>query len=121
MNKIDSHIVNIDKVICGNISKFDYSERDLLCQNLLPQLRNLVEHISLKLYSNGQEIPNSWENIQSSIKFVKTKGDLKFLSQFHQLLQISTSHYTLDGDNSERLMLKYYEYLHYCPTKIQHS
>jgi hypothetical protein len=34
------------------------------------------------------------------------------LGKFHDLLKISTSHYTLDGDASERLMLKYYEYIY---------
>jgi hypothetical protein len=42
---------------------------------------------------------------------VKAKGKLNFLARFHKLLQTSASHYTLDGDASERLMLKYYEYL----------
>jgi energy-coupling factor transporter ATP-binding protein EcfA2 len=32
-------------------------------------------------------------------------------TRFHDLLQASASHYTLDRDPSERLMLKYYEYL----------
>jgi len=36
---------------------------------------------------------------------------LKFLNRFHNFLQITASHYTLDEENSERLMLKYYEYL----------
>ena len=29
----------------------------------------------------------------------------------HDFLQIVASHYTMDEENSERLMLKYYEYL----------
>ncbi|WP_231600621.1 ATP-dependent RecD-like DNA helicase [Salinibacterium sp. SWN248] len=33
------------------------------------------------------------------------------MNRFYTLLQPSTSHYTFDGDSSERLMLKYYEYL----------
>src|SRR4051812_45754196 len=35
----------------------------------------------------------------------------RLLSRFHNLLQASVSHYTLERDPSERLMLKYYEYL----------
>src|SRR5918995_2692562 len=35
-----------------------------------------------------------------------------FLGKFHKLIQVSASHYMLEGDASERLMLKYYEYLH---------
>ena len=33
------------------------------------------------------------------------------MNKFHELLQKSASHYTLDEGSSERLMLKYYEYL----------
>jgi hypothetical protein len=111
MNTIDSHILNINKVICNNIDKFDISERGLLSQNILSQLRNFTEYVSLKVYSNGQSIEITYENIEKANAFVKTNGKLKFLSRFHKLLQITSSHYTLDEENSERLMLKYYEYL----------
>lgn len=111
MHKVDKSILEIDKVICRNIDRFDNSERGLLSQNILAQLRNFVEHISLKAFSNGQDIDITYENIQNAITFVKTKGDLRFLSKFHKLLQITASHYTPDEEKSERLMLKYYEYL----------
>lgn len=111
MNKIDSHILEINKVICKNIDKFDVADRGLLSQNILSQLRNFVEHISLKIFDNGRNIDVSYENIEKANAHVKTIGKLKFLSRFHNLLQITASHYTLDEENSERLMLKYYEYL----------
>ncbi len=113
MTKVDKAILEIDKVICSNISRFDDSERGLLSQNILSQLRNFVEHISLKVYSDniGNEVEISYPNIESANDYVKSRGDLRFLSKFHSFLQISASHYTLDEGNSERLMLKYYEYL----------
>lgn len=111
MLKIDETILGINKVICGNISKFDDSERGLLSQNILSQLRNLVEHISLKALSGGRDIENTYDNITQANAFVCTRGNLRFLTKFHNLLQITASHYTLDEENSERLMLKYYEYL----------
>jgi DNA replication protein DnaC len=111
MNRIEIDILNIDKAICKNIDRFDASERGLLSQNILSQLRNFVELISLIAYSNGQDIEINYENIKKSNAFVKSRGNLKFLSKFHRLLQITVSHYTLDEENSERLMLKYYEYL----------
>lgn len=113
MNKIDGKILDINKVICGNIARFDDSERGLLSQNILSQLRNFVEHISLKALaaSRGQDIENTYDNIQDALVYIKTRGDLRFLTKFHKLLQITASHYTLDEENSERLMLKYYEYL----------
>ena len=49
--------------------------------------------------------------IYNAEKYVKKIGKLRFLGKFHDLLQISVSHYTPDENASERLMLKYYEYL----------
>lgn len=111
MNEIESHILNINKVICKNIDRFDATERGLLSQNILSQLRNFIEHISLKIYSKKQCIGITYENIRKANSYVKSKGKFKFLSRFHKLIQITASHYTLDEENSERLMLKYYEYL----------
>ncbi|MCL2562582.1 MAG: ATP-dependent RecD-like DNA helicase [Oscillospiraceae bacterium] len=109
--RIDNQILTIDKVICDSIDKFDASERGFLSQTILAQLRNFVEHVMLKIYANGQDIENSYQNICSSIEHIKTRGNLKFLRRFHDFLQIVASHYTLEEENSERLMLKYYEYL----------
>ncbi|MDD2697653.1 MAG: ATP-dependent RecD-like DNA helicase [Arcobacteraceae bacterium] len=111
MKKVDSAILEINDVICGNISVFDDSKRGLLSQNILSQLRNFVEAISLKAYSRGQDIDITHANIVNAMNFVKPNGSLKFLSKFHKFLQPVASHYTMDKENSERLMLKYYEYL----------
>lgn len=111
MNKINEKILDIDGVICKNITRFDDSERGLLSQNILSQLRNLVDHISLKIYANGGYIENNYNSICAANNFVSARGNLKFLSKFYNLLQITASHYTLNEENSERLMLKYYEYL----------
>lgn len=111
MHAIDVAILDIDKVICSNIDKFSELERGLLSQNILSQLRNFVEHISLKVYSNGNDIEITYPNITKAITFVKTRGELSFLNKFRDFLQITASHYTLGEENSERLVLKYYEYL----------
>ena len=112
MLRIDKAILDADAVICKNISKFDDSERGLLSQNILSQLRNLVEYIAQKVYSNGQDSdPNDYRIKIDALDFIKTKGQLRFLSSFHVLLQKSVSHYTFDEGGSERLMLKYYEHL----------
>lgn len=111
MKSIEDQIKDIDKVICSNIEMLGASERGLLSQNIIAQLRNFVEYISLKIYSDGYGIQTTYSNITDAVAFVYSRGNLRFLSNFHKLLQKSASHYTLDGENSERLMLKYYEYL----------
>jgi energy-coupling factor transporter ATP-binding protein EcfA2 len=109
--RIDVQILNIDKVICRHIENLAISPRGVVSQDILSQLRNFVEHIMLKFYANGQDIDDSYENICKAIDFVKARGNLKVLRRFHGYLQIVASHYTFDEENSERLMLKYYEYL----------
>ncbi len=112
MLKVDAAIFDTNRVICKNISVFDASERGLLSQNILAQLRNFVEYIVQKIYSNGADTdPNDYKDKKAAWEYVKTQGKLRFLSKFHGLLQKSVSHYTFDEGGSERLMLKYYEYL----------
>lgn len=112
MLQIDNAILTTSKAICKNISTFDASERGLLSQNILAQLRNFVEYIAGKIYANGADLnPNSYDFNVKSLDYLRTRGELRFLYQFHELLQKSVSHYTLDENGSERLMLKYYEYL----------
>lgn len=108
---VDDQILVIDKAICGYIDKYGAAERGALSQAILQQLRHYAEHIMLKVYAHPHDIEDTYENICKAIDFVKTRGDLKFLRRFHDFLQIVVSHYTLEEENSERLMLKYYGYL----------
>ena len=50
-------------------------------------------------------------DLESGIRHIFKNSKYVFIREFHELLQISASHYTLDENNSERLMLKYYSYL----------
>ena len=112
MLRIDQAILDTNAVICKNIGKFDMSERGLMSQNILSQLRNFVEYIAKKVYAQGADIdPNNYADNEKAIKFLQARGNLRFLAKFHALLQKSVSHYTMNEDGSERLMLKYYEYL----------
>lgn len=112
MLKIDSAILNTNKNICKNINCFDESERGLLSQNILAQLRNFVEYIAIKVYADRSDVdPNDYNTNVVALKYLQGRGKLRFLNKFHDLLQKSVSHYTIDEGGSERLMLKYYEYL----------
>lgn len=114
MDIIDKRIYSCNEAICKNIESLQANERGLLSQNILSQLRNFLECVFLKIYvaSGNSLIENEYQNIKNAIKLINTlQGKYRFLNQFHKLLQISVSHYTLDPDSSERLMLKYYEYL----------
>jgi hypothetical protein len=111
MAKIDDDILNISQAISKNIGKFDASERGLLSQNILNTLRHFVEHICLKEYAQGQELETSYDNLKLAVKKLQPKSRLGYLRKFHNSLQGMVSHYMSNEENSERLMLKYYEYL----------
>lgn len=109
--RIDEQILTIDKVLCRYLDNMSELPRGVVSQDILSQLRNFIEHVMLKFYANGSDIENSFENICKAIDYIKARGNLKVLRKFHHYLEIVASHYTLDEENSERLMLKYYEYL----------
>jgi hypothetical protein len=108
---IGEQIQGADDVICGNIASLS-DQRELLSQNVLAQLRNLVEGVAVLLHAGQPTDEYNYATIDPALAFVRSKGHLNFIGKFHKLIQVSSSHYTLDGDASERLMLKYYEYLH---------
>ena len=112
MLRIDKAILDTNAVICDNISQLSFADRGLLSQKILGQLRNFVEYIAIKAYSNGKDVdPNDYNLNVAALKDMQRRGDLRFLYRFHEMLQKSVSHYTVDKDGSERLMLKYYEHL----------
>lgn len=112
MLRIDKAILDANGAICDNIKQLSETDRGLLSQNILSQIRNFVEYIAIKAYSNGQDInPNDYDLNVAALKDMQRRGDLRFLYRFHEMLQKSVSHYTVDKDGSERLMLKYYEHL----------
>ncbi len=112
MLRIDKAIMDTDGAICNNIAQLSTIDRGLLSQNILGQIRNFVEYIAIKAYSKGKDVnPNDYNLNVAAIKDMQRRGDLRFLYKFHEMLQKSVSHYTVDKDGSERLMLKYYEHL----------
>jgi hypothetical protein len=106
----EEQIQGADEVICQNIASLS-EQRALLSQNVLAQLRNLVEGVAVRLHAGRPGAEFSYAAIEPGLAFVRSNGKLNFLGKFHRLIQVSASHYSLDGDASERLMLKYYEYL----------
>lgn len=110
MVTVAQHVTSIDAAICANIDALS-DRRDLLSQNLLSQMRNLVEGAAVYLHTKDSAAEYDYEAIQAALAAVQANGVLNFVTKFHRLLQPSTSHYTFDGDTSERLMLRYYEYL----------
>jgi len=107
---VDAQIRNIDQAICANIATLG-DNRALMSQNLLSQVRNLIEAIAVRLHTGDGAAEFTYDATKPALTYIGSASkQVNFLLRFHKLAQISASHYTLDGDASERLMLKYYEY-----------
>jgi hypothetical protein len=117
---VGEQIQSADKVICENINSL-IDQRPLLSQNVLAQLRNLVEGVAVRLHAGRSDAEFNYAAVETALAFVKGKAKFNFLDKFHKLIQSSVSHYTLDGDASERMMLKYYEYLHRIRSLLEDS
>lgn len=111
IRKIDEQIFRSDAAICRHIENLDALGRGAVSQDILSNLRTFVEHTMFKIYAHANDTTYDYQHIEQAISFVKTKGQLKFLWRFHAYLQIVVSHYTLDPEDSERVMLKYYEFM----------
>ncbi|MFJ6408152.1 AAA family ATPase [Streptomyces hydrogenans] len=110
MASVEQQVKSADSVICQNLAK-STDDRGLLSQNVLGQLRNLVEGLAVWAHLNDRSTEFHYNQVGPALDFVRPIAKFRLLSRFHGLLQASVSHYTLDRDPSERLMLKYYEYL----------
>lgn len=108
---INEHIKIIDDAICQNLALISEENRGFISQNILAQLRNFVEFTYIKIMKPDEDIQISRDTIPEAEKYVKGYGRYMWLRNFHDCLQPSSSHYTRSKDVSERLMLKYYEYL----------
>jgi hypothetical protein len=120
MATVSEQILSADEVISRNIESLA-DQRALLSQNILSQLRNLVEGAAVRLHTGLPDAEFNYTAVEPGLAFVKSKGKFNFLGKFHKLIQKSASHYTLDGDASERLMLKYYEYLYRIRSLLQEN
>ncbi|MDN5586928.1 MAG: ATP-dependent RecD-like DNA helicase [Brevibacterium sp.] len=111
MATVEQQVLDSSNAIDQNISAIT-ADRGFLSQNLLQYLRHLVEGLIVYVHVSDRSVAYSYQ-AQFDVARDAVNGDARYrlLTRFHGLLQISVSHYTLDRDPSERLMLKYYEYL----------
>lgn len=114
MASLNEQVRSADSTICQNIERYD-DNRAFLSQNLLAWLRNLVVGLIVWPQKGASSVEFLYGRGCPAIELIQATAKFKRRSRFFSLLQASALHYTLDGDPSERLMLKYYEYLIHTP------
>ena len=104
----EKEISYISKVIEKNIFYYDSCLKDkgFLSENILSQLRNLVEDVAILLNNkiNNLKLDTHYENVNQSFEVIKGINKYKFLIDFHNYLQSTASHYTPSEDSVERLV-----------------
>lgn len=80
--RIDKGIRRIDNSICRHIDNLQRDGRAYVSQDVVGDLRHLVEHVMLKIYANGQDLDDSYENLCKGISYVEARGNLSGLDGF---------------------------------------
>lgn len=94
MLRVDKAILDANEVICDNISRFNFSERGLLSQNILGYVRNFVEYVVIKAFSNGADVnPNAYDLNIAVLKTIQKHRNLRLLYRFHEIHQKFVSYY----------------------------
>lgn len=110
----EKEIMYISNVIDKNISANKIlNDRGLLSQNILSQLRNLVEDIAILINNKENNLTNDthYDNVSPSLKYISSKSKYKYIFKFHDYLQSTASHYTPNDGDAERLLLFYFRYM----------
>lgn len=108
---IDEAIYESNKRICYQIRRLEKSAKGETFQAFIESLRYFVEHILLKVYANGDNIEDSYKNIQAAVMFAKNETKLLHILRFYRFLLSFASNEVLKEQNAERWMLNCYENL----------
>ena len=73
----------LDEAICQNIASLA-NQRALLSQNLLAQLRDLVEGVAVRLHMGKDDAEFNYAAIDPGLAFIKTRAKLKLSWQVPQ-------------------------------------
>lgn len=101
MATVDQQIQSAASAISSNITALRH-DRALLAQNILSQLRNLIEGVAVRLHSGRGDGDFQYAAVAAAMSHVGSKAQLNFLSRFHKLLQISVSHWQVPDSRSRQ-------------------
>lgn len=87
MTTVDQQIENAASAISSNIDALRH-DRPLLAQNILSQLRNLVEGVAVRLHVGRGDGEFQYSAVGAAISHVGSRGQVNFVARFHKLLQM---------------------------------
>ena len=89
MVTVAEHIASADNAICTNIATLA-NHRDLLSQNILSQMRNLVEGVAVYVHTGRGDTDYNYSNpITRAPERAPTQRKRTLITRFHNNLQPS--------------------------------
>jgi energy-coupling factor transporter ATP-binding protein EcfA2 len=111
--EITQSLLTCNDVIERHINNVEITGREATSQDVLQNLRTFIQTIMLRLYAEDHNVAQNFGSAYDEIKKATSEITYRvpFLGKFFKFVQTSVSHYILDPNSSERVMLKYLEYL----------
>ena len=85
-----THLSGLYKIFIQIFAVIAEFERDTLTERIVDN----IDVYKRQVYDGGSDLdPNNYALNVEALKHLQKRGDLRFLHQFHELLQKSVSHY----------------------------
>lgn len=110
----EKEIQYISRVIEKNIEYYSkLNDKGFLSENILSQLRNLVEDVAILINNKENNLSNDthYDNVHPSIEYIKKYSKYKFVVELYDFLKGTASHYTPNEDGAEKLICFYFRYI----------
>lgn len=109
LSQVKSLSIQIDNAI----NRYKEAERQEMSQAIITLLRDFDEAVAVCITEKTavHDFDTRYKFIEVALKFINGKQKYQCLDRFHVDLRISISHYSPEGEYSERLVLKYIQYL----------
>ncbi|WP_188353706.1 ATP-dependent DNA helicase [Leuconostoc pseudomesenteroides] len=111
--QITRRLIICNDAIERHINNVEITGRDITSQDVLSNLRTFIQTIMVRCYAEDHDVKQdfgvTYDEMNKATKEMKSR--ITFLGKFFDFVQTSASHYVLEPNNAERVMLKYMEYL----------
>ena len=108
-----SQAKNLSLQIDNAINRYKEHERQEMSQAIITLFRDFDEAVAVCVTENVSihDFDIRYDYIKSALMFINGKKRYQCIDRFHDDLKTSSSHYSPEGEYSERLVLKYIQYL----------
>lgn len=104
---IEDQLKRSSETVCRHIDAYNNGNRGEISQDILGNLRTLVEQVLRLKYAHNNETKEDWNSLQIALTDMKKRGEMRFISDFHKRLQNAVGHASFGLEDSERMMLSY--------------